>query len=474
MKLLGLCLIAPAVVLGVLLASPGLDALWMAPAFHFYVVSGASLMAAVICALLIEAVRSVRETRIMYLALSFMALGTLFSVHGLTTPGHLYNEVYAVLKASPWASTFIGALFAVLSTISVRGLSDEHASRRLSWFVFTLATASFAAFIAVSLAFPSWLSWMPTADTTFRYGLTAVIVGMLGFAAWRYYQSYQLARLGSQLAMVVGLVFLAEAQLALGLGRVYQYSWWEYHVLFLFAFGAILAGWAWEYRRSRGLDAIAEALVMRDAMEQLNRGRDESLVRLADEIESFDIATFGHVGRVAAYAYVIGKELGLPPAALRRLVLAAQMHDIGKIGLPLGLLMKPGKLTDAEFDQMKTHTVKGWDISQQVKALRDMGSVIRHHHERFDGAGYPDGLAGEEIPLESRIISAADTFDAVTSERPYRGAMTVDEAKAELRRVAGSQLDPRCVEALLSVLERREIQVTPPAPALAPEVATAG
>jgi len=473
MKLLGLCLIAPAVILGVLLASPELDALWMAPAFHFYVVSGASLMAAVICALLIEAVRSVRETRIMYLALSFMALGTLFSVHGLTTPGHLYHEVYAVLKASPWASTFVGALFAVLSTVSVRGLTDEH-GRRLSTFVFALATASFAAFIAVSLAFPTWLAWMPTGSETFRYSLTAVIVGMLCFAAWRYYQSYQLARLGSQLAMVVGLVFLAEAQLALGLGRVYQYSWWEYHALFLLAFGAILAGWVWEYRRSNGVQAIAEALVMRDAMAQLNRGRDGSLVRLADEIEAFDIATFGHVGRVAAYAFVIGKELGLPPAALRRLVLAAQMHDIGKIGLPLGLLMKPGKLTDAEFDQMKTHTVKGWDIAQQVKALRDMGSIIRHHHERFDGGGYPDSLAGEEIPLESRIISAADTFDAVTSERPYRGAMTVEEAKAELCRVAGSQLDPRCVEALLTVLERREIQVAPPAPSLAPEVATAG
>jgi hypothetical protein len=473
MKLLGLILVAPAVILVALLASPGLDSVWMAPAFHFYVVSGASIMAAVICALLIEAVRSVRETRIMYLALSFMALGTLFSVHGLTTPGHLYDEVYAVLKASPWASTFVGALFAVLSTITVHGLTDDH-GRRLSTFVFVLATASFAAFIAVSLAFPTWLAWMPTGDQTFRYGLTAVIVAMLCFAAWRYYQSYQLARLGPQLAMVAGLIFLAEAQLSMGLGRVYQFSWWEYHALFLFAFGAILAGWVWEYRRSSGVEAIAEALLMRDAMAQLNRGRDESLVRLADEIEAFDIATFGHVGRVAAYAYVTGKELGLAPAALRRLILGAQMHDIGKIGLPLGLLMKPGKLTDAEFDQMKTHTLKGWDISQQVKALRDMGSIIRHHHERFDGAGYPDGLAGEEIPLESRIISAADTFDAVTSERPYRGAMTVEEAKAELRRVAGSQLDPRCVKALLTVLERREIEIAPAAPVLAPEAATAG
>src|SRR3990170_4482457 len=235
--LLGLCLIAPAAILGVLLASPGLDAVWMAPAFHFYVVSGASIMAAVICALLIQAVRSVRETRIMYLALSFMALGTLFSVHGLTTPGHPYDEVYPVLKASPWASTFVGALFAVLSTVSVRGLTGEHSSRRLSSFVFALATASFAAFLGVSLAYPAWLAWMPTGDQTFRYGLTAVIVGMLCFAAWRYYQSYQLARLGSQLAMVAGLVFLAEAQLSMGLGRVYQYSWLEYHILFLLAFG---------------------------------------------------------------------------------------------------------------------------------------------------------------------------------------------------------------------------------------------
>jgi len=155
MKLLGLILIVPAAVLGVLLASPGLDAVWMAPSFHFWVVSGASLMAAVICALLIEAVRSVRETRIMYLALSFMALGTLFSVHGLTTPGHLYDEVYAVLKASPWASTFVGALFAVIGSIRVRGLTDDH-GRRLSTLVFALAAASFAAFIAVSLALPGW------------------------------------------------------------------------------------------------------------------------------------------------------------------------------------------------------------------------------------------------------------------------------------------------------------------------------
>ena len=469
--LLGLCLIAPAAVLGALLAIPELE--WYASEFHFYIVSAASLLAAILCGILVLSARSIRETRILFLALSFMALASIFAVHGLTTPGHFYHEPSAVLEASPWASTFIAAALSVLSVITVRGLTTEHGAR-LPVLVFGTATAAFALIFGVSLAFPNWLPWLPPDSQPVKDGLTAIIVCMFLFAAWRYYQSYLLARLASQLAMVVGLVLLAHAQLSLGLSEPWYWAWWEYHILFLFAFGAVLAGWVWEYHRSNGVQAIAEALVMRDAMAQLNRGRDGSLVRLADEIEAFDIDTFGHVGRVAAYAYVIGKELGLPPAVLRRLVLGAQMHDIGKIGLPLGLLMKPGKLTDAEFDRMKTHTLKGWDIARQVKALRDMGSIIRHHHERFDGAGYPDGLAGEEIPLESRIISAADTFDAVTSERPYRGAMTVEEAKEELRRVAGSQLDPDCVEALLNVLERREIQVTPPAPALAPEVATAG
>jgi HD-GYP domain-containing protein (c-di-GMP phosphodiesterase class II) len=135
--------------------------------------------------------------------------------------------------------------------------------------------------------------------------------------------------------------------------------------------------------------------------------------------------------------------------------------------------MKPGKLTVAEWEQMKTHTVKGWEISQQAKALRDMGGIIRHHHERVDGTGYPDRLSGEEIPLESRIISVADTFDAVTSERPYRPAMTAAEAKAEIRRVSGSQLDRRCVEALLSVFDRQEMPVaTEVQPA--PQAATTG
>jgi HD-GYP domain-containing protein (c-di-GMP phosphodiesterase class II) len=167
---------------------------------------------------------------------------------------------------------------------------------------------------------------------------------------------------------------------------------------------------------------------------------------------------------VAGYAYAIGKELGFGPARLRDLVLAAQMHDIGKIGLPPYILQKPGQLSDEEWRLIQQHPGKGFEIVGRIKGLASLSRIVRHHHERFLGGGYPDGLMGEAIPLESRIISVADTYDALTSERPYRRALGAEEAREELRRVAGSQLDPGCVAAFLTATE-----VTDTAPPPLPE-----
>jgi len=461
--------VVPAVILAVLVASPEADKLWMVPTFHFYIVSVASLMAAFISGVLVLSARSIRETRILFLALCFMALGAIFSIHGLMTPGHLYHEFYSVLAASPWVSTMAASVFAALSVVTI-GSMENSRGRYLARAVFLCVSLALAAFVGISLAVPNWLDFLPTQNEAFQHTLTGLVVGLFIFAAWRYYQSYLLARLTSQLSIVLGLLVLAEAQLALDFGRVWHLSWWAYHGLFWVAFAVVLGGWIWEWSRAKSVKAIAEALVMRDALGQLSRGRHSSLLKLADEIESHDLATFRHVDRVAAYTFAIGYEMGLPPASLRRLTLGAQMHDIGKIGLPLYILKKPGKLTEAEFEQVKQHTVKGWEIAQQVKALRELGELIRHHHERFDGSGYPDGLKGEQIPLESRIISAADTFDAVTSERPYRPAMTLADAKEELLRVAGSQLDPRCVEALLKALDQGRFSAG--APSEQPTLAT--
>ena len=451
-------LAGPLAVVLALLWLPGLDRPWMAGPFHFYSVSVARLMAAAICGVLVLSARSVRETRILFLALCFMSLALIFSPHGLTTPGHFFHHVSASLTGTPWLSTVVAGLLATLSVVSIPRFME---GTRLRFPELTFAGSGIAlgAFVGVSLAFPDWLTDFPTTASWFRYLLTVVTICLLLFASWRYFQSYLFTRLPAPLAVATGLGVLAEAQLALGFGEPWYLSWWMYHLLFLLAFFSVLAGWGIEILRARDAGAIAEALAMRDALSQLNRGRSSDVIELANQIENHDLDTFRHVDRVGAFAYLIGHDMGFGASRLRDLVLAAQMHDIGKIGLPPHILTKPGKLTDQEFSQIRLHPGKGWEIVRRLKGLDSVSTVIRHHHERFDGSGYPDRLAGEAIPLESRIISVADTFDALTSERPYRRELSIAEAEAELSRVAGSQLDPACVEIFLELLKNGKVSL---------------
>ncbi len=444
----------PLVTFGVLLADPSLDHSWGTNSFHFWVVSAASLLAALACLLLIISARTMRETRIMFLALSFFALGMFFAVHGIATPGFLYDEAYASIGRSPWLATLAAGFFATLSVITIPGLENSTRTRlKIPQVILVVSLALISFYFVMSMLSPDWLTGFPTEAEWFQHTLTAVTLSLLLFAAWRYYQSYQFARLPSQLAVAVGLAFLAEAQISLDFGQYWAYSWWMYHGLFLVAFVTVLGGWTWEVIRAKDGRAIAEGLAMRDALSQMNRGRPTNLVALADQIENHDLETFRHVDRVAAFSYALGRELGFSASHLRELVLAAQMHDVGKIGLPPYILTKEEKLSNDEWSQIKEHPRKGAEIVQRVRTLAGLAFVIRHHHERYEGGGYPDALRGEEIPLEARIISVADTFDALTSKRPYRREMTVAEARAELLRVSGTQLDPKLVELIVKLID---------------------
>ena len=438
----------PALAFAVLMAAPSLDSSWGTSLFHFRVVSAASLLAASACFVLIASARSIRQTRVMFLALSFFSLGMIFSVHGLTTPGHIFDHPTAAIGRSPWLATLAAGVFAALSVTSVPWLV-ERSRLRLPEATFVLCAGAVLLYFGVSLIFTEWLAGFPTEDEWFQHALTLTTIGLLGFAAWRYLESYMLTRLASQLAVVVGLLFIAEAQVSLDFGRFWAYSWWMYHGLFLAAFVTVLAGWGWELLRARDIRSISEAIAMRDALAQVNAGRSSTLISLANQIENHDAETHRHVDRVAGYAYAIGKELGFGAVRLRDLVLAAQMHDVGKVGLPAYILQKPQPLTDEEWRLIQQHPLKGYEIVGRLKGLSSISKFVRHHHERVDGRGYPDKLTGEEIPLESRIVSVADTYDALTCDRPYRKALTVEAAKEELRRVAGTQLDPQCVAAFL-------------------------
>jgi len=155
--------------------------------------------------------------------------------------------------------------------------------------------------------------------------------------------------------------------------------------------------------------------------------------------------------RMSHFARILGLAAGMTEAEADDLLHAAPMHDVGKIGIPDRILQKPQALTDEEFDVMKRHAQLGHEIVMAAERPIEAGWIL-HHHERIDGNGYPSGLAGEQIPLESRIILVADAFEAITADRPYRQHSSIEQALAELRRHAGSQFDPACVDALRRVI----------------------
>jgi HD-GYP domain-containing protein (c-di-GMP phosphodiesterase class II) len=157
---------------------------------------------------------------------------------------------------------------------------------------------------------------------------------------------------------------------------------------------------------------------------------------------------------------IIGEYLQLTSEDLDRLRISALLHDVGKIGVDDRVLKKPGKLTDEEFDLMKQHTVKGANIMRPVAQLKEMLPGIELHHERLDGAGYPYGLAAEQIPLMARIIAVADTLDAITTNRPYQSAMDLDFAMERIRSLAVSRFDPKVVAALESAVRAGRLRLT--------------
>jgi len=176
-----------------------------------------------------------------------------------------------------------------------------------------------------------------------------------------------------------------------------------------------------------------------------------------DALEKRDDYTGGHTRRVHEYSMAIAEHLGLPEKLHEELHLCAILHDIGKIGVSDQVLQKPGKLEPEEFAEMRRHPSIGSEILEHVKSLRAMIGGVRHHHEKFDGNGYPDNKRGEEIPLIARIIAVADTFDAMTSTRPYRTALNHEKALNELIACSGTQFDPAVVNAFLEVYNNREL-----------------
>ena len=185
---------------------------------------------------------------------------------------------------------------------------------------------------------------------------------------------------------------------------------------------------------------------------ELHEAYAATIAVLADAIEAKDAYTRGHCEGVSRLAVEVAERLNLSAEQLESARYAALLHDIGKIGVPDGILLKPSKLMPEEFSIIQKHPQIGRDIVSRVAALSNLSDAILHHHEKWDGSGYPDGLAGEGIPLLARIVGAVDAFDAMTTPRPYRSPVEIEEAVAEMRRCSGTQFDPQIVELVAQIV----------------------
>jgi putative nucleotidyltransferase with HDIG domain len=208
--------------------------------------------------------------------------------------------------------------------------------------------------------------------------------------------------------------------------------------------------------------------------ERAQRLYRETLASLSNALEAKDAVTSQHTEEVVRLAVAVAAELDLELDAVQSVELGAVLHDIGKVRVPEAILNKPGLLTEEEWEVMRTHPEVGEQILRPIQSLQSTLPIVRHHHERWDGSGYPDGLAGSAIPLGARIVAVCDAYRAMTEDRPYRTALPEAQARKELEQGTGAQFDAECVRALLRALDRRDAAATvvalrPPDRAAAPQ-----
>jgi putative nucleotidyltransferase with HDIG domain len=198
--------------------------------------------------------------------------------------------------------------------------------------------------------------------------------------------------------------------------------------------------------------SLQYAVDLKKTYRRLQRAIFQSLLGLANALEAKDAYTCGHSTRVARFAEQMAREVGLAHNVVETIGQAALLHDLGKIGVPEGILRKPGPLTTEEWEIMRRHPVTGAQIVAPLEFFDEGAVIVRHHHERMDGSGYPDGLIGDTIPLGARIVAVADTYDALTSGRPYRAAMSSADAIRVLRAESGRTLDGQLIELLVDIV----------------------
>lgn len=414
---------------------------------HLVVMAISSSIAAVASGVLMRGGFVRRDTRAVVAGGAFAAMTLILAIHGLATPGVLVGPNGVVAVAGGFALPTGGAILALAALPALRGPKHLRAvAVGLSCLLAAIATLG-----GLALAFPSHVPAVPSYDSP--AALALLVAGLLIFAlvASRAVRTYTLTRRRADLVVVVGVVWLGCALVPVLSLDPYTWGWWCGHALELLGVALVGVPVGLDVHRGRPSrplvgDLPAAALV---AEEEAFLGAQ--VRALVARLERKDRSTEEHTRRVAQHAVAIGEQLGLSPGRLRDLALAGLLHDIGKLSTPDAILGKPGALTDEEMAVIREHPGAGDALLAQLGHPARIRRMVRGHHERLDGGGYPDGLAGDALDLETRILAVADVWDALVSPRVYRGAWAPERAMALLVDEAGTAFDPRCVTALQQV-----------------------
>ena len=412
---------------------------------------GAGIATACAIALTVAGARE-RDGHAVLVGCAFSVMAALLCLHGLATPGVIVGQ-NGVVAFTGGATLPVGGAILALGALSA--LRRPAVVRPLLWLlgvgVVLIVGLGFAA-----MAEPALVPAVPEPRSPAAYAVLIAGLGFYGLLFWRALRTFRLTRRGGDMLVAVGLVWLAAALPAALLLSYLNLGWWLGHAFEIVGIAAVGFTVAVDLRRGTArsrplLGDLSGADLVVEEEAFLGSHIRALLVALAEK----DTYTEEHTRRVALRAVQVGDELGLAPERLRDLAVGGLLHDIGKLSVDGQILKKPGPLTESEFVAVQRHVESGDALLRELGGFASsVHRLVRSHHERLDGSGYPDGEHADEISLDVRILAVCDVYDALLSTRVYREAWPHERAIALLHEGSGSVFDTRCVDALERVLAR--------------------
>ena len=459
-----LALAGPLALYFLLRAVPTLDPFMKATTFHFWIVSGAALLGLVASAAVLWASVGRDDIWVFLVGMGFLSVSGVFLLHSLATENILLGVAHPSFSTSPPTSLAAGAVFLGLSAIPYPH-RVERLLVRFRWLIGLLWLAAYVGYVVALFVVPEAIpgagaaaegsggygygygsgdSGFPLIPTVM--GTTTVLFAAAGFQYFRL-----LRRRDSTIvvSLIVGAIFFVDSQVFMMITPQWNLSWWIYHVLLLAGFSVVAYALLLEFRRTSKVADLFDGLRVREAISRVVDNYNEATLALVAAVEAKDLYTRGHSTRVAEYSTEIATKLGWRDADVERVRNAAILHDIGKIAVAEQVLSKEGPLDDAELDAVRAHPAAGHSIVESISSLHAFIPGIRHHHEWMNGSGYPDGIRGDGIHMDARVIAVADVFDALTTQRSYREAWPANRAREILVAESGDHFDPEVVDAFM-------------------------